>query len=307
MKAITWRGRPFATAALAAAGTIAAIAMAAGAQAQVPTTAQPANAATTAKAKAKKPTQPLYKLELEPRAMDLLRATSAKLAVAKSMSFTAVVGYEYPSKLGPPIVYTTRYDVAMQRPDKLRILMPGDGPASEFYYDGKTMVAFAPAENLAAVADAPPTIDAALQAAFTKAAMYFPFTDVLAADPYDALTRGAILAFYVGPSGIVGGTRTDMVVWANPDVFVQVWLGADDKLPRRMRAVFAADPLALRHEMEFSNWQLDPALPADTFTSAKAQNAGRMAFASPGPPPKGAKPITMGTSKAPAKAPPKTN
>jgi hypothetical protein len=90
-------------------------------------------------------------------------------------------------------------------------------------------------------------------------------------------------------------------------VFVQVWLGADDKLPRRMRAVFAADPLALRHEMEFSNWQLDPALPADTFTSAKAQNAGRMAFASPGPPPKGAKPITMGTSKAPAKAPPKTN
>ena len=71
------------------------------------------------------------------------------------MSFTATVGYEYPSKLGPPIVYTMRYDVTMQRPDKLKVVMPGDGPASEFYYDGKAMMAYAPAENLVAVADAP--------------------------------------------------------------------------------------------------------------------------------------------------------
>ncbi len=116
---------------------------------------------------------------LEPRAIDLLKAMSAKLAAAKSMSFTATVGYEYPSKLGPAIVYTSRYDVTMQRPNKLRVIMPGDGPASEFYYDGKTMMAFAPAENLVAVADAPPTIDAALKAAFDNAAIFYPFTDLL--------------------------------------------------------------------------------------------------------------------------------
>ena len=132
--------------------------------------------------------------------MDLLKATSARLAAAKSMSFTATVGYEFPSKLGPPIVYTVRYDVTMQRPDKLKIVMPGDGPASEFYYDGKTMMAYAPAENLVAVADAPPTIDAALKAAYNNAAIFFPFTDLLVADPYVALTDGAILAFYIGPS-----------------------------------------------------------------------------------------------------------
>jgi hypothetical protein len=289
-----------------AVGVIACLALVAGVAAQTP--AAPAKAAAPKAKAAKKPAEPLFKMVLEPRAMDVLRATSAKLAAAKSMSFTAVVGYEYPSKLGPPILYSTRYDVAMQRPDKLRILMLGDGPASEFYYDGKTMTAYSPAENLAAVADAPPTVDAALVAAFQKAATYFPFTDVLAADPFAALTNGAILAFYVGPSGVVGGTKTDMVVWANPDVFVQMWIGADDKLPRRMRAIFAADPLALRHELEFSNWQLDPVFPPDTFASAKAQSAGRMAFASPGPPPRGAKPITMGTPKAAApKAPAKSN
>ena len=164
--------------------------------------------------------------------------------------------------------------------------MPGDGPASEFYYDGKTMMAYAPAENLVAVADAPPTIDAALDAAYKKAAIFFPFTDLLVADPYAALTDGAILAFYIGPSGVVGGTKTDMVAWANKDVFLQIWIGVDDKLPRRVRAVYAADPLQLRHELELSNWQLDPAIAPDAFASAKAQAAGRMAFAAPAPPPR---------------------
>jgi hypothetical protein len=62
------------------------------------------------------PAQPA-RMVLETRAIDLLKAASARLAAAKSMAFTAVVSYEYPSQLGPPIQYTVRYDVAMRRPD----------------------------------------------------------------------------------------------------------------------------------------------------------------------------------------------
>jgi hypothetical protein len=228
----------------------------------------------------KQPAAPT-KMVLEPRALDLLKATCARLAAAKSMAFTAVVSYEYPSQLGPPILYTVRYDVAMQRPDKLRVLTPGDGPTSEFYYDGKSIMAYAPTENLAAAADAPPTIDGALKAAFDLADIYYPFTDMLVEDPYAAMTEGAILAFYIGPSQMVGGTKTEMLAWANPAVFLQIWIGADDKLPRRIRAVYSADPLILRHEMDITNWQIDSDAPADTFTSAKAQGAPRIAFKRP--------------------------
>jgi hypothetical protein len=165
-----------------------------------------------------KPTAP-GKMVLEPKAMDLLKATCARLAAARSMTFTAVASYEYPSQLGPPILYTVRYDVAMQRPNKLRVLIPGDGPASEFYYDGKSIMAYAPAENLVATAAAPPTINGALKTAFDTADIYYPFTDLLVSDPYAAMTDGAILAFYIGPSGMVGGTKTEMLAWANRDVF----------------------------------------------------------------------------------------
>jgi hypothetical protein len=218
---------------------------------------------------------------LEPKAIELLKATSDRLAAARAMRFTAVISYESPSRLGPPLVYTTTSEVTLQRPDKLRVLTPGDGPASEFYYDGKTMMAFAPAENLVAVADTPPTLEAALKAAYDTAAIYFPFTDVMVADPYKDLADGLQHAFYIGQSRVVGGTTTDMVALVNKWMFEQIWIGADDKLPRKARAVFLADPGRLRHEIEFSQWQLDPTVPAEAFASASATSASRIAFTRP--------------------------
>jgi len=237
----------------------------------------PAPAAAPGGQAAAQPVKPV----LEERAIGLLKAASDRLAAAHSLSFTAVISYEHPSRLGPPLIYTTKSAVLLQRPDKLRVITPGDGPASEFYYDGKTMVAFAPAENLAAVADAPPTIDAALKVAFDSHGTYFPFADVIVADPYGDMADGLQRAFYMGQSHVVGGTTTDMVVIVNHWVFAQIWIGAEDKLPRRMRAVYLDDPAQLRHDMELSNWQIDPAIPAGAFSSAKAAAAPRMPFAHP--------------------------
>jgi hypothetical protein len=245
------------------------------------TPAQPAPKATKAAKAAKKPAAPAAQMGLEPRAIDILKAASARLAAAKTMTFTAIVSYESPSRLGPPLIYSTKSEVTLQRPDKLKVITLGDGPASEFYYDGKTMMAFAPAENLVAVADAPPTIDAALQAAYDSAAIYFPFTDVVVADPYKDIADGLKTAFYIGQSIVVDGITTDMVGYITGDVFVQAWIGTEDKLPRRVYAVYLNDPARLRHVLALSNWKLDTAIPADAFTSAKAAGAQHMAFARP--------------------------
>jgi hypothetical protein len=254
----------------------------AGAQESSSKAKKPAKAAKAAKTPSPPPV-PSPDFTLEPKAMDILKAACSRLAAAKSMTFTAVVSYESPSRLGTPLAYTTKSEVTVQRPDKLRVITAGDGPASEFYYDGKVMMAFEPAANLVAVADAPPTIDAALQAAYDSAAIYFPFTDVIVADPYKDIAEGLKLAFYIGQSQIVGGTTTDMIAFANDDVFIQMWVGAEDKLPRMLRAVFRRDPARMRHQLELSNWQLDTPVAAEAFTSAKASGATRIKFARPDP------------------------
>jgi len=249
--------------------------------------------------------------KLEPKAIELLKAASQHLVAAKAMTFTAVVSYESPSVFGPALVYTTRSEVTMQRPNKLRVITPGDGPATEFYYDGKTMTAFAPAENLVATSVAPATIDATLASAYDTAAIYFPFTDLVVADPYKDLAEGLKVAFYIGQSNVVAGTTTDMVAFANDNVFAQIWIGADDKLPRKLRAVYLNDPQFLRHDMDLSNWKLDPKLAADTFSAAKAATAMHIAFARPdakavGAVPQGTlsqPPMTAPTAPKPTKAP----
>jgi hypothetical protein len=93
------------------------------------------------------------------------------------------------------------------------------------------------------------------------------------------------LAFYIGQSKVVGGTTTDMVAYASDGVFVQMWIGAQDKLPRRARAIFKNDPLRLRHEVDFSNWQIGNGVSAGAFTSAKVAGAKRIPFAHPDPAP----------------------
>jgi len=220
---------------------------------------------------------------LEPKALDILKAASSRLAAARTLKFNAVHFYESSSRHGHPLAFTTKSEVALQRPDKLRVIMSADGPASEFYYDGKKMMAYAPAENLVAIADAPGTLDAALEQAYNSAAIYFPFADWIVTDPYKEMSDGMTLAYYIGQSKVVGRTTTDMVAYIDHGVFIQAWIGADDKLPRLLHATYLEDPERLRHTLILSDWQLDPAVPADTFTSAKAASANPMPFAHPHP------------------------
>ena len=103
---------------------------------------------------------------IEPKAVEILKAACDTLAAAKAMSFTAVSTYEKAARNGQPLFYTTLNQVTMQRPDKLRVITPGDGTPDEFYYDGKTITAYVPSADLVAVADAPPTIEQMIDVAW---------------------------------------------------------------------------------------------------------------------------------------------
>jgi hypothetical protein len=230
------------------------------------------------------------RIALEPRAMELLGAMCARLTAAQSLSFNALATYESLARTGHPLAYAQAFQVLMQRPNRLRVLMPGDGPPSEFYYDGQRMVGFAPTEGLAAVADAPPTIDAMLRVAFEQAGIYFPFTDLIVSDPCKDLTEGLMVAFVVGQSRVIGGTTTDIIAFANRAMQGQLWIGAEDRLPRLFRATFFDDPATYRHVVAFSDWAINPTVAADAFASAAAAQARPIEFARPDAPTRAPRP-----------------
>jgi hypothetical protein len=126
------------------------------------------------------------------------------------MSFTAVTTYESRAGNGQPLYFTTLSAVEVQRPNKLRVITRGDDPTSEFYFDGKTMMAYSPAADFVAVAGAPATIGETITAAYDKAAIFFPFADLIVADPYKNLSEGLTSAFLVGQSHVVGDGANGM-------------------------------------------------------------------------------------------------
>ncbi len=226
---------------------------------------------------------------IEQKATDVLKAACETLANAKAMSFSALSTYEKAARNGQPLYYAVLNQVTMQRPDKLRVITPGDGIPDEFYYNGKTMMAYVPSEDLVAVTDAPPTIDQMVDAAWEKAAIYFPFADIIASKPCAVFEEHGInSAFYVGQSKVVAGTATDMVAITADNIQAELWIGAQDHLPRLVRVVYPHEPAHALYQTEYSDWRLTDNVDAAAFSSEKAAKGEPMQFAPPGlrePPP----------------------
>jgi hypothetical protein len=262
--------------------------------AQTPPAASPGLAPSGATAPAVPP--------IEPKAVAILKSACAALSGAKAMSFDALNTYEKAARNGQPLFYSTLNHVTLQRPNMLRVITPGDGVPDEFYYDGKAMMAYVPSQDLVAVAPAPATLEQMLDTAWEKAAIYFPFADVIVSHPCDVFEKdGLNSAFYVGQSKVIGGTVTDMVAVTGDNVQAELWIGAQDHLPRMIRVVYPHEPAHALYQTEYSNWHVAEKFDPATFTTPKAAKAHKMNFAPPGA--DQAKPGQPAAVSAPASAP----
>lgn len=232
--------------------------------------AQPAPPAQTAQAPA-----------IEPKALEILKAMSTKLASAKTVSFTVATAFDQPGRNGQPILYATESNVALQRPNRFAVITYGDGPRSAFYYNGKDMVVALPEKNLVAVADAPGSVEDMLEQAFVKAGIYFPWVDLIVTDPFAEIQKGLKSAFYIGQSKVMGDTTTDMVAFANANVMVQIWIGAKDKLPRMISIIPVDKDQPGRQILTFGNWTLNKSIPSTVFESKERKSARKIDFAKP--------------------------
>jgi hypothetical protein len=220
---------------------------------------------------------------IERKAMDTLKAACDVLAGAKAMSFTATSTYEKAARNGQPLYYAVQNRVTMQRPDKLRVITPGDRIPDAFYYDGKSVMAYVPSAEVVAIASAPPTIDDMVDFVWNAAAIYFPFVDVILSRPCDVFEHeGLNSAFYVGQSHVVGDTVTDMVAVAADNVQAELWIGVQDHLPRMVRVVYPHEPAHALYQTEYTDWKLMEAAEPGAFTTNKAEKAQRIPFQPPG-------------------------
>lgn len=212
------------------------------------------------------------------RALTLLQGMSDTLAKARTLAFKVRSLVPLQAPTGQYISLFASSRVLLQRPDRLFVESRGDLLPNDLYYNGQTVTVIGPARNFYAQQDvAGSSLDAILDKELPAADSLAPFVDLLVSDPYARLTKDLSSALLVGQSTI-GGVATDHLAFTSPAVDWEVWIGAQDKLPRLAVASYRGAERQPSFSVEFSDWRLNAALPARAFDVAIPKDAVKLDF-----------------------------
>jgi len=242
------------------------------AKAALQPTAQPVNPAP--------PPKPV----IEQYAMDRLKQMSETLTSAKAFTYRSNNFMEVQAAAtGQFLTFFVDTEVALQRPDKLRVNVFGDVPGFQLYFDGAKFSAFDPQKNVYSVSGPFSTIDEMLGFVTTRAHINFPSADFMYSNPYAMMTKNLTHAIVVGPS-MVNGVPCEHFAYMEPGLNWEIWIENGKKaLPLRLAMTYKQVPNFPRFMIEYKDWNLNPKLKADLFVFKAPANSRQIEFEVSGP------------------------
>jgi hypothetical protein len=216
---------------------------------------------------------------IEKYALERLKQMSEKLASAKSFTYRSNNFMEVQAEAtGQFLTFFVETEVALQRPNKLRVNVFGDVPGFQFYFDGTKVSAFDPQKNVHSVSEPIETIDEMLEFVTTKAHINFPSADFMYSDPYAVMTKNLTHAIVVGPS-MVNGVPCEHFAYMEPSLNWEIWIENGKRaLPLRLAMTYKQVPNFPRFMMEYKDWNLNPKLKADIFVFKAPANSKQIGF-----------------------------
>ena len=168
--------------------------------------------------------------------------------------------------------------VIVSRPNKLRAERRGDLIDQVFYYDGKTLTLYNPADKVYATEAAPGTIEELLDFARETLGLLVPAADLVYRNAFPLLMQDVTFAAVIGKA-VIGGVTGDHLLFSRPGVDFQVWVAdGGQALPYKYVVTDTGSPKLLSITTVMSDWNTAPAVDDAHFNFE---------------PPKGVKPINF--------------
>jgi hypothetical protein len=216
--------------------------------------------------------------DITPGAAGPLTAMCGVLKSRPAFSFTAEVSAEHVYPNGQTIQITRIVKMAVKRPDKLYARITGDERDRLFVYDGKTVAVADFDRGVYAIADAPATIDAMLDMLTQKYGINAPLSDLLYADPCATMLQDVRTGDCVG-SHLAAGKTCDHLAFAQKDADWQLWVEkGKTPLPRKLVITDKEVMGWPQFAATFTDWDLNPRLPAGLFAFSPEKDARRIDF-----------------------------
>lgn len=216
--------------------------------------------------------------DLEPVAMQALKTMSDQLRTAKSFTFTARIMREEPATDGQMLDFFKHIDVDIERPNRMRLEVKSDTSDVTLWYDGNNITMMPTREKMYTTLAAPGGIDDALDVLKSKMQAHLPLLPFLRSDPYKFMSEGLTDADEVGIVN-VNGQQLLHLAYREPDADWQLWVtGPNPVLPHRLAIIYKNIPGQPRVNVEFSNWQINPKIPKQTFLFTKPKGSAAVTW-----------------------------
>ncbi len=211
----------------------------------------------------------------EAYAKDRLKAMSDYLAAQKAMSFAFDTNLEVVTKDQQKLALASSGQVAVNRPDKVRVKRSGGFADVEMLFDGKTLTLLGKNKNLYTQFDAPGTIDQVIDELREKFRP-LPGADLLLSNVYDQLMTDVVEAKDLG-SGVIGGAECDYLAFRAKEVDWQIWIAQGDR-PYPCRYVITSKLVANgpQYSIQTRDWKTGDEVASDDFGFKNSTNAKKV-------------------------------
>lgn len=214
---------------------------------------------------------------VDPAAVATLQKMTDYFSVLQQFSVHTQSTLEDVLDSGERIDYDVTAEVDVRRPDKLHSRRIGDEVSQAFYYDGKSLTLYTPADATYATRPAPKTIEELLDYTRESLGLLIPISDLVYRNAFAILMPGVSSAKIVGKTTI-GDRVCTHLAFRRPDVDFQVWVAEGEQpLPCKYVVTDKSTPALISTVTVMSDWDFTPVSDA-TFTFALPDGAKAIEF-----------------------------
>jgi len=232
-----------------------------------------------AEAAAKKAPMVAAASRVDPHATEIVQKMAERIVAADRLSLGGEIAWDVVQADGQTLEFGATREVVLQRPDHLRVdIALREGGKRRLLYDGKQIVLEDLEHNVYATDPRTGPVDD--MAAFVANRLGIPvaLSEFLSPDLPKLLAERLASASYVGESTI-DGVRCDHVALRNDIVGMQLWVGQDDSLPRRITITYEHEKGSPQFRARLTGWDLSPQVTDATFAFDPPKDAEKIAFA----------------------------
>lgn len=215
---------------------------------------------------------------IDPDATAALDKMGAYLRTLKAFQVRADVTTDKVTEDGQAIQFSSKVDVVIARPNRMRVEVTDDDGHRFFFFDGKDFTIYGQVAGFYATVPAPSTLAKLSENLSDKYGIELPLTDLFYWGTDQAVVQRIKEADDIGPS-TVDGITCEQYAFRQEGVDWQIWIQLGEfPLPRKLVIRTLTDDAKPQHS-EVLSWNLAPSFSDDAFTFVPPPGVGRITIA----------------------------